>query len=53
MGDTNVAQSQTSQAGQKAIVQGAPAVDEALHVQTPGGFFKVQCSRDGKAIAMG
>jgi hypothetical protein len=53
MGETDFAQSQTSQACQEAIEQYEKVVDAAVRVQAPGGVFEVQWSSDGKATAMG
>lgn len=53
MGETDFAQSQTSQACQETIEQYEKVVDAAVRVQTPGGVFEVQWSSEGKAKAMG
>ena len=53
MGETDFAQSRTSQACRETIDEYERIANEALRVQTPGGVFEVQWNNEGKATAMG
>ena len=53
MGETDFAQSRTSQACRETIDEYERIANEALRVQTPGGVFEIQWNNEGKATAMG